>query len=82
MNVYDQQLVTDGRILHALGLMLQRDEGSPARHPVATPAALSPGHRCAWCDAATGRKPAKGGVPESHGICPGHHDLILAEVGA
>lgn len=82
MNVYDAQLAADGRILHMLGLMLAREAGSPARHPVATPAALSPGHRCAWCDAATGRKPVKGAVPESHGICEGHRDLIFAEVGA
>lgn len=31
MNVYDLQLVNDGRILHRLGLMLQRDEHNTAR---------------------------------------------------
>lgn len=31
MNVYDLQLVNDGRILHHLGLMLQRDEHNTAR---------------------------------------------------
>jgi len=31
-NVYDRQLMADGRLLHHLGLMLQRDE-----HNVATP---------------------------------------------
>lgn len=76
MNVYDAQLASDGRILHMLGLMLQRDE-----HGTARPAPLSPDHRCAWCDAATGRKPVPG-ANESHGICPGHRDLIFAEVGA
>ncbi len=67
MNIYDQQLVTDGRILHALGLLLQRDE-----HGTATPKPLPPGTVCAWCDREQGivRDPKDGWV--SHGICERH----------
>lgn len=65
MNVYDQQLVADGRILHSLGLMLQREE--------------RPAVACAWCDQEAGRKPDPS-LNQSHGMCPRHYALAVVDV--
>lgn len=74
-NVYDRQLVNDGRILHHLGVMLARDE-----HNVARPAPV-PAARCAWCDAQSGRKPDPS-RQESHGICTKHLAQMNADLEA
>lgn len=65
MNVYDQQLVADGRILHSLGLMLQREE--------------RPAVACAWCEAKAGRKPDVS-LNQSHGICPAHYAEMVSDL--
>lgn len=69
MNVYDRQLMTDGRILHHLGLQLQRDAMN-----VATPKPVV--SVCAWCDADAGIKRT---MDENitHGICDRHKAQML-----
>jgi hypothetical protein len=71
MNVYDEQLVNDGRILHALGLILQRQE-SGALQPKPVPP------RCAWCEQEAGVRPANSN--RSHGICDRHFAAMKEQV--
>jgi len=66
MNVYDQQLVADGRILRALGVMLRRE----SRPTVVV---------CAWCEAKAGRKPDVS-LNQSHGICPAHYAEMVSDL--
>lgn len=65
-NVYDRQLASDGRILHFLGLQLQRDAMN-----VATPKPV-----CAWCDADAGIKRTRD-ENITHGICDRHKAQVL-----
>jgi hypothetical protein len=76
MNVYDEQLANDGRILHALGLMLQRQEsGALAPRPV-------PVVRCAWCEREGQSREQKSEIPAatSHGICKRHMGEMKEQV--
>lgn len=66
-NVYDRQLLADGRLLHHLGIMLQRDE-----HNVASPAVAAPTAVCAWCASEAGVAIDPKGPLVSHGICTRH----------
>lgn len=71
MNIYDRQLEWDGRILHRLGLMLQRQMDGETVRPVA--AAAGPVvFRCAWCDQENGVPKPAAGSNVSHGICDRH----------
>lgn len=70
-NVYDRQLMADGRLLHHLGIMLQRDE-----HNVATPAPSTLTPVCAWCDQDAGIKRARE-ENITHGICARHKAMVL-----
>ena len=72
----NEQLETDGRILHRLGLMLERDD-----HGTVQPAGngVLPVFRCAWCDAETGRK-SDPTMNETHGICTMHKAQMEASL--
>lgn len=69
MNVYDRQLENDWRILHHLGLMLQREDH------VTRPVKVA----CAWCDREHGLTPSPD-MDQTHGICPKHHAGIKAHL--
>jgi len=71
LNVYDRQLMADHRILHNIGLMLQREEAAPKPVP--------PSANCAWCDREAGITPHPA-MNQSHGICPRHHAGIKANL--
>jgi len=76
-NVYDRQLLSDGRILHHLGIMLQRDE-----HNVATPRPCQQ-VICAWCGADLGivevTNPRMANTV-THGVCQPCKTNFLKEV--
>lgn len=72
---------SDASILAGLGLALQRSPDG-----VAQPVSLQPWQYirrdglvgvCAWCQKERGVTPSPG---ESHGICPGHAELHMAQL--
>ncbi len=62
MSIFDQRLAISGGTLHHIGLLMQASDRK---------AEAIQKHRCAWCDAESGRKPDPSGN-ESHGICVRH----------
>ncbi|TSA41467.1 MAG: hypothetical protein D4R57_00540 [Verrucomicrobiales bacterium] len=66
VSIYDRQLAVSGGTIHHIGLLMQAGQRPPQ-------------HRCAWCDAESGRKPDPD-MNESHGICHRHKATIEANL--
>ena len=80
MNIYDERLANDGRILHHLGLMLQRDEHG-VKSPQSTVHSPELVVRCAWCDREQNLKADMLKAERvSHGICERHAAAMRSEI--
>lgn len=72
-------MTREASILHDLGLMLQREERTPARMEDGGSRMVSV---CAWCEQGKPVAERNRGANVSHGICARHKQIMEAQLEA